>query len=241
MPLVRISGNDNNILDMELGGFKKRKGMHASFMYLKKELKLEGFKRKTQIDSLLKKCKSKAFRTIHEALKNCLSVKLARLPQAFITNIKIDFNKNCLEKTILEIYKENKIIPSYEDYQEKGFIIDEKKDVFKNFLSLTFKNVFDSYVTSKQYIKDYHHIKQREGEEFAILFNFISKIFVQYYTKSKGNKHKGRKMRLEKHVEKKTQGLVSGLAKGLKQVVEENPLIFEIKKIPKDKSTVTTS
>ena len=39
-------------------------------------------------------------------------------------------------------------------------------------------------------MNDYYHIHQREGEKFAILFNYISKIFIQYYTKSKGNKPK---------------------------------------------------
>jgi hypothetical protein len=222
MPLVRVSPNESSIFDVEMSSVKKRRSMHASFMFLKKELKLENFKRKTQIDSLLKKCKSKAFRTIHEALRNCLKAKLARLPQAFITNIKIDFNKKYLDTTILDIYKENGVITSVEDYKEKDFIVEDKFDVFKNFLSLTFKDVFESYITSKQYIKDYHHIKDREGEGFAILFNFISKIFIQYYTKSKGNKHKGRKLKrkIEPAVDRNK----------LKKKVNN---VFEIKKIPR--------
>jgi hypothetical protein len=225
MPLVRLSPNESSLFDLEMASLKKRRSMHASFMYLKKELKLEGFKRKTQIDSLLKKCKSKAFRTIHEALKNCLKVKLARLPQAFITNIKIDFNKKYLDKTILDIYKENGVISSVEDYREKDFIIDGKIDVFRNFLSLTFKDVFESYITSKQYIKDYHHIKDREGEGFAILFNFISKIFVAYYTKSKGNKHKGRKLR--------KLSAENRIVTSVMKLKVKTCNLFEIKKIPK--------
>ena len=155
---------------------RKRNSLQSSFLFLKKELKLDNSKRKTQIDSLLKKCKSKAFRTIHEALKNCLKVKLERLPQTFITNIKIEVNKKYLDKTILEIYKEYDIISSAEDFIEKGFVFEEKQNVFKNFLNLSFKSVFESYISSKQYIKDYHHIKVREGEPFAILFNFISRV-----------------------------------------------------------------
>jgi hypothetical protein len=126
---------------------------------------------------------------------------LARLPQLFITNIKIDFNKTYLDRSIYEIYQENGVITSIEEFMEKGYIIEDKIDVFRNFLRLTFREVFESYVASKQYIKDYHHIKKREGEEFAILFNFISKILVQYYTKSKGNqlKEEGKKrVKIEK-------------------------------------------
>jgi len=142
------------------------------------------------MDSLLKKCKSKVFKTIHEALKKCLTIKLPRLPQKFITNIKIDFNKIYLEKTILEIYSEHNIIPSVEDFQNKQYLIEDKIDVFRDFLALTFKDVYEFYLNSKQYVKDYYNIGQREGENFAVLFNYISKVFIQYYIKSKGNQPK---------------------------------------------------
>jgi len=171
---------------------KKRRSLHSTFLLLKKKLNLEQFMRKTQIDSLLKKCKSKAFKTIHEALKKCLNIKLPRLPQYFITNIKIDFNKIYLEKTIYDIYREYKIIPSVEEFISRKYLIDDKISIFVDFLNLTFKNVFEYYVNSKQYVKDYYHIMNREGEKFAILFNYISKVFIQYYTKSKGNKPKNK-------------------------------------------------
>jgi hypothetical protein len=176
-----------------LSGSKRRRTLHSTFLLLKKKLNLEQFMRKTQIDSLLKKCKSKAFKTIHEALKKCLNIKLPRLPQNFITNIKIDFNKVCLEKTILEIYQDHRIIPSVDEFMAKKYLIEDKIGVFKDFLALTFRNVFEYYVNSKQYVKDYYHIQQREGEKFAILFNYISKVFIQYYTKSKGNRPKKEK------------------------------------------------
>ena len=166
---------------------RKTKSVHFNFSLLKKKLNLEEFSRKTQIDSLLKKCKSKAFRTIHEALKKCLKIKLQRLPQQFITNIKIDFNKKFLEKTILEIYQECKIITSLDDFVKKNYLKDDKVNIFTQFLSLTFKDVFDYYLNSHQYFKDYNYILKREGEGFAVLFNYISKIFVFYYEKSKGN------------------------------------------------------
>jgi hypothetical protein len=178
-----------------LDKYKRRRVIHANFNILKKTLKLENFMRKTQMDSLLKKCKSKVFKTIHEALKKCLTIKLPRLPQKFITNIKIDFNKIYLEKTILEIYSEHNIIPSVEDFQNKQYLILDKIDVFRDFLALTFKDVYEFYLNSKQYIKDYYNIAQREGENFAVLFNYISTIFIQYYIKSKGNQPKTLKYR----------------------------------------------
>ena len=158
--------------------------------------------RKTQIDSLLKKCKSKAFKSIHEALQKCLKMKLPRLPQQFITNIKIDFNKYYLEQTILKIYQENKLIESFDNLIDKNLILPNKEKTLQIFLNLKLKDVIDYYINSKQYVKDYLHIYKREGEKFATLFDFISSIFIQYYIKSKGNKPK--KIRKEKNFDIKS-------------------------------------
>lgn len=181
---------------------KKRKQIHQNFLHLKHQLNLKTFMRKTQIDSLLKKCKSKAFKSIHEALKKCLKMKLPRLPQQFITNIKIDFNKYYLEQTILEIYQENKLIESFDNLIDKNLILPNKEKTLQIFLNLKLKDVIDYYINSKQYVKDYLHIYKREGEKFATLFDFISSIFIQYYIKSKGNKPK--KIRKEKNFDIKS-------------------------------------
>lgn len=199
--------------------------------------------RKTQIDSLLKKCKSKAFKTIHEALKNCLLVKLPRLPQDFITNIKIDFNKNYLEKTIEEIYKEFNIVPSVEEFIEKRYLNESKVQIFKDFIGMKLKNVFENYLNSKQYVNDYYHIHKREGEKFAILFNYISKVFIQYYTKSKGNRPKNvNKSRVNMERSEDLKSFASKLTKFKKKKVKVYEVgfdvnkgpIFRIKKVPKD-------
>ena len=55
----------------------------------------------SHIDSLLKKSKIKCL--IHEVLKLSLNLLIEKLPQNFITNIKIDFNKKYLAKSIGEI------------------------------------------------------------------------------------------------------------------------------------------
>lgn len=167
-----------------------RRLIHSSFIQLKKTLGLTKFQRKTQIDSLLKKCKSKAFKTIHEGIKRCFTKKLKRLPQEFITNIKIDFNKKYLSKSIIEIYKENNILSSFDEMKAKGSIEENKQWALEEFLQMTLKEVFDYYVHSKQFISDYKHIAQREGEKFAMLFYFISNVFIMYYTRAKGNRPK---------------------------------------------------
>jgi len=169
---------------------KKGKSIHSKFLYLKRQLNLGHFMRKTQIDSLLKKCKSKAFKNIYEAFKKCLNIRLGRLPQLFITNIKIDFNKYYLNRTVLEIYQEFNIIKSFEDLVEKGYVIDGRKNILEDFVSLTFKQVYEYYINSHQFKKDYLLVNEKEGQNFAILFSYIAQIFIQYYQKGRGNKRK---------------------------------------------------
>jgi hypothetical protein len=168
----------------------RRSTFHSKFLTLKEKLKLFSFTRKTQIDSLLKKCKSKTFKTIREALKRCLLLKFDRLPQSFITNIKIEFNKKYLDLTILEIYQEFGIFTSINDFVERGLVRENKLGLLKEFLNLTLREVFVAYNSSKQYAKDLFNIREKEGEKFGILYKFISKIFVDYYKYSKGNKQR---------------------------------------------------
>ena len=60
--------------------------------------------------------------SIHEVLKLCLNLLIGRLPQVFITNIKIDFNKIYLTKTIGEIYHEFNLLPTFEEILKKNLI-----------------------------------------------------------------------------------------------------------------------
>jgi hypothetical protein len=182
--------NLEHIMKSEIPCFISRISFHKTFTDLKDSLKLDKFCRKSQIDSLLKKSKSKVMRAIQEAIKFCLKTKLDRLPQNFITNIKIEFNKKYLNKTILEIYQEFGIISSFETLEQKNIIKNEKKDLLKELLSMEFKKVYNFYITSKIFLNDFQMIFQREGYEFATLFKYISSIFVNYYTYSKGNHSK---------------------------------------------------
>ena len=176
---------------------KKRKKIHKNFLLLKKNLHLDNFMRKTQIDSLLKKCKSKLFKNIHESINLCLKKKLPRLPQSFITNIKIDFNKFYLCQSIISIYIKNKIFQSFEELIQKDYIIKEKEESLKIFFNIQLQEVFEYYLNSKKYLNDYLKILEREGENFATLFHFISHIFLNYYLKGKGNKPKINKNKIK--------------------------------------------
>jgi hypothetical protein len=69
------------------------------------------------------------------------------------------------------------------------------------------RHVFESYLASKQYAKEFKTIQEREGDKFAVLYGFICKIFVNYYTYSKGNRPKKieKRIRFMKIVDEETR------------------------------------
>ena len=71
--------------------------------------------------------------------------------QNFITNIKIDFNKKYLIKTIGDIYYEYKLLPSYEEIIKKNLIRKGKLDLFNEIFNFTFQQVYMIYIDSDLY------------------------------------------------------------------------------------------
>jgi hypothetical protein len=181
----------------------RNNSFHSEFILFRKTLGLKKILRKTRIDSLLKKCKSKVFRTVQEAI-NLLTGqsngKDNRLPQSFITNINIEYNKKYLNKTIEDIYVESKIFSSADgliDSLPVNKMTEEDMTYLKILLRMNYRNIFESYIKSTRYISDYHYIKQREGEKYAILFDYVARIYVRYFLNGRGNKK--RNPRKNKH------------------------------------------
>ena len=93
----------NYILDFNFSIPKDlRNNFQGIFSYIKKKFQIK-YSRKSHIDSLLKKCKGKFFKTIHEIMNTSLSITVKRLPQKFITNITIEYNQKYLKKNIIQI------------------------------------------------------------------------------------------------------------------------------------------
>ena len=166
--------NQHNFYNLELGLLHTQTrhlshNFHLNFNHLRVKLGIDD-SRKTHIDSLLKKAKSKCLKAIHEVLKLCLNLLIGRLHQVFITNIKIDFNKIYLTKTIGEIYNEFNLLN--EIYNSK------------------FENVYQIYLCSDMYKKDYEKIYHKDGEKIATLYDYVAKNMCEYYLLSKGNKKK---------------------------------------------------
>ena len=140
--------------------------------------------RKCQVDSLLKKAKCKFFQTIHEIMKYSLSIRIKRLPQPFITNITIEYNRYYLEKTIIQIYKEFKLISNQQKIDDKIIKI-KNKELFKDFYKYRLEDLYNIYIESQCYKKDLNEIFVKNGKNIGILYEFVSKNLIYYYKNNK--------------------------------------------------------
>lgn len=164
---------------------------HLNFLEFKKVLNFKRKQRKTKLDSVLKKCKSKFFRAVQESLKLLIPITLYniyRLPQCFITNVNIDYNKYFMNKSLLQIYLE---LNSVQNYNNVIYCKNPNQEMLlKRILSMTYEELFDQYVNSQRFKEDCEAIKEKEGEKYEILYKYVSKMYVHYYALCKGNKMK---------------------------------------------------
>jgi hypothetical protein len=170
----------------------RNSSFNKEFLKLRDSLELENVSRKCQFDSLLKKVKAKFFKTIFETFRKCFIDQnlIQRLPQSFITNIKIDYNKENLKKPLIEIYNKHGMLIGFENLREKKILKQDKIEDFLFFVSKSLSEVFEIYLNSNQFKRDCEKMNEKEGSKLVILFEFIARNIVKYYTNSKGNKRK---------------------------------------------------
>ena len=170
--IYKINYNDIDIPAESINNFQK------IFTLIRKKLQIKNL-RKNQLDSLLKKIKGKFCKAIHEGLKVCLNLLINRLPQSFITNITLDYNKKMLNKKIIEIYDEYKILPEID--KMKNYLKNDKKEIFFDFINQKYKECYDNYIKSDRFKKDLNEIVMLEGKKFGILYEFVAINFILYY------------------------------------------------------------
>jgi hypothetical protein len=170
--------------------FKKLNGknipfnnFNETFYAIKKNLHIKQ-SRKYQVDSLLKKAKCKFFHTIHKIMNFCLAKKIKRLPQPFITNITIEYNKYFLDKTIIQVYNEFNLIKNLEIIDGKLIKI-KKKELFLDFSKYKLDELYKIYIESQSYKKDLKEIVKKNGKNIGILYEFVSKNLIYYYKNNK--------------------------------------------------------
>jgi len=161
------------------------------FSYIRKKYQIK-FCRKSQIDSLLKKCKGKFFKIIHEIMNKCLTIAVKRLPQLFITNINIEYNKKYLEKTIIQIYQEFNDLPDYESLKVKNIIKPNREKLFCQFCHYSLYKLYDIYCESERFRTDINDVNTQEGKRIGLLYEFVSLNFSAYYKYSKPHQSKNK-------------------------------------------------
>ena len=137
---------------------------------------------------MVKKAKSKFLKAIYECLKYCLhSCNLYRLPQKFIINTRIDYNKKILNKTVEEIYSEFKLLPTYETLVSKNKVYQNKQDLLYSLMKSKLKDIYKYYISSKLYIMDKKRIESKSGEAVVKLYDFVATNICGYFLLNKGN------------------------------------------------------
>ena len=116
---------------------KKILSFYSKFKYLCYKYKIDNI-RKKHIDIIIKKVKIKLFKGIQESLKYCLNININRLPQNFINNIKIEYNRQYLDKTISEIYLEFSILPPIKEILENKKIKKENTEILILYMNLVY-------------------------------------------------------------------------------------------------------
>ena len=183
-----MNNNINNIQYLLDFNFSIPKDLENNFQgifsYIKKKYQIK-FSRKSHIDSLLKKCKGKFFKTIHEIMNMSLNIIVKRLPQKFITNITIEYNRKYLKKNIIEVYQDFNLLPDYHTIVEKGLIKANRKEAFSEFCSYELTKLYSIYIESQRYSKEINDVKNQDGRRIGLLYQFVSKNFCTYFENNK--------------------------------------------------------
>ena len=136
--------------------------------------------RKAQVDSLLKKTKCKFLQTVQDIIKNVTNENTKKLPQDFVTNITFEYNRKYLDVNIIKIFNEFGIL-------DENFQVTQNKELFEEFAGHTFSSLYNEYIQSNKYKKDLKYIIEKNGKNIGILYEFVSKNFINYYVYSKRN------------------------------------------------------
>lgn len=185
MTNILLPSTNNFIKNLDLLNRKNfpMNNFNEIFYAIRKNLHIKQ-SRKYQVDSLLKKAKCKFFQTIHEILKYSLTIRIKRLPQPFITNITIEYNRYYLEKTVFQIYKEFNLIVNLQKIDDDIIRINNK-ELLKEFTKYKLNDLYNVYIESQYYKKSLEQIIAKNGKNIGILYEFVSKNLLSYYRYNK--------------------------------------------------------
>ena len=157
-------------------------------------------RRKYNSDNEIKKVKSRFLKSLKENSNNKLkSIKskilFKYLPQEFISNINKEINYFLLDMTykeILSLYfisnKKNKILGLKNTEHNKSvlkYLEENKKINDLKFLNMTYTELFNQYLESKEFENEINNLKEKEKEKLSYIKNYIIKAynFINYFSK----------------------------------------------------------
>jgi hypothetical protein len=166
---------------------------------LRKKLQIK-LTRKTYIDSILKKCKGRFFKAINDCLRKCTFIYIHKLPQRFITDISIDYNKFFFNYTTIDLYRYFNLKPFNKDdkFENANFCIKGKENYLKFILSSKLYDLYSIFIDSKRYKREVEGIKNNSGVKMSLLYQFVSENYYNYYLFSKPRLNKKKMQKNEK-------------------------------------------
>ena len=165
---------------------KEINSFYSRIKYIRKKYNIKK-SRKNHIDSLVKKAKSKFLKGIYEGLKYCLNSYINRLPQKFIINTKIEYNKKYLNLTVEEIYSEFKLLPTLDIMIESNMVQKDKKHLLYLLMKTKLKDIYKLYINSDLYLYEKRKIEKKAGIGVAQLYDFVATNICEYFLLNKGN------------------------------------------------------
>ncbi len=176
-----------NVIEQKKNNSRKEiNAFYSKIKYLRKKYNIKK-SRKNHIDSLVKKAKSKFLKGIYEGLKYCLNSYINRLPQKFIINTKIEYNKKYLNLTVEEIYTEFKLLPTLDVMIENNMVQKDKKHLLYLLMKTKLKEIYKLYINSDLYLYEKKKIEKKNGYGVAQLYDFVATNICEYFLLNKGN------------------------------------------------------
>lgn len=179
---------------------EKNLTFQQNFTHLRKKLQIK-LTRKTYIDSILKKCKGRFFKAINDCLRKCTFIYIHKLPQRFITDISIDYNKFFFNYTTIDLYRYFNLKPFNKEVQieNNNFCIKGKENYLKFILSSKLYDLYSIFIESKRYKREVEQIKNNSGVKMSLLYQFVSENYYNYYLFSKPRINKKKNQKNEKN------------------------------------------
>ena len=204
-----INENNKEIYSTNINEYPKKPSsrkeinvFYSKIKFIRKKYNIKK-SRKNHIDSLVKKAKSKFLKGIYEGLKYCLNSYINRLPQKFIINTKIEYNKKYLNMTVEDIYSEFKLLPTVDVMIENNMVQKDKKDLLYLLMKTKLKEIYKLYICSDLYLYEKRKIEKKSGLDVALLYDFVATNLCEYFLLNKGN-HRKNSIKINKKFSKKS-------------------------------------